>query len=105
MSAELPPDDSLLDRPEVLACLFYPRPGFTQATPANTCDLLIPVAEGVTVGARCHLADPEATNILFFHGNGEIVEDYDDIGVLYVERGINFVAVELAVIRQNFQHL
>ena len=94
MSAELPPDDSLLDRPEVLACLFYPRPGFTQATPANTCDLLIPVAEGVMVGARCHLADPEATNILFFHGNGEIAEDYDDLGPLFARCRINFLMAD-----------
>jgi len=94
MSADLHPDDSLLDRPEVLACLFYPRSGFPQDSPVNTRDLAIPVAEGVTVGARCHLADPEAANILFFHGNGEIVQDYDDIGALYVERGINFVAVD-----------
>jgi alpha-beta hydrolase superfamily lysophospholipase len=94
MFADLPPDDSPLDRPEVLACLFYPRSGFPQDSPANTRDLAIPVAEGVEVGARCHLADPEAANILFFHGNGEIAEDYDDIGALYVERRINFLAVD-----------
>ena len=94
MSADPHPDDSLLDRPEVLACLFYPRSSFAQDSPANARDLAIPVAEGVVVGARCHLADPEAANILFFHGNGEIVQDYDDIGTLYVERGINFVAVD-----------
>lgn len=94
MSADPHPDDSLLDRPEVLACLFYPRSSFAQDPPANACDLVIPVAEGVVVGARCHLAGSEAVTILFFHGNGEIVEDYDDIGALYVERGINFVAVD-----------
>jgi len=94
MSADLPPDDSLLDQPEVLACLFYPRPGFDQNPPANACDLTIPVAEGVVIGARCHLTDPEAANILFFHGNGETAEDYDDIGALYVERGINFVVID-----------
>ena len=94
MSADSHPEDSLLDRPEVLACLFYPRSGFPQDSPANTRDLAIPVAKGVVVGARCHLADPEAANILFFHGNGEIVQDYDDIGALYVERGINFLAVD-----------
>lgn len=67
MSTDLPPDDSPLDRPEVVACLFYPRPGFAQDPPANACDLTIPVAEGVVIGARCHLANPEAANILLFH--------------------------------------
>jgi len=94
MVADSPPDDWPLDRPEVLAYLFYPRSSFARDSADDIHDLSIPVAEGVEVGARCHLADSAATNILFFHGNGEIVEDYDDIGALYVERGINFVAVD-----------
>ena len=94
MSAEPSATAWLLDRPEALAGLFYPRPDFAEDTPANAHELSIPVAEGVVVGARCHLADSEATTLLFFHGNGEIVRDYDDIGALYVERGINFIAVD-----------
>lgn len=94
MTADFSVDCSSLDRPEVLACLFYPRRGDNQEAPAGACDLTIPVAETVTVGARAHLADPSAANILFFHGNGEIVEDYDEIGACYVEREINFVAVD-----------
>ena len=94
MIANLPPDDWPLDRPEVITYLFYPRASFARDSADDVRDLSIPVAEGVEVGARCHLADSAATNILFFHGNGEIVEDYDDIGALYVERGINFVAVD-----------
>ncbi len=94
MSAEPFPDDSPLDRSDVLAYLFYPRSSFARDSADDIPDLAIPVADGVEVGARCHLADAEATNILFFHGNGEIVEDYDDIGALYVEREINFIAVD-----------
>ncbi|HPE73675.1 MAG TPA: alpha/beta hydrolase, partial [Candidatus Competibacter sp.] len=73
MSAEPSANAWLLDRPEALAGLFYPRPDFAEDTPANSHELSIPVAEGVVVGARCHLADSEATTLLFFHGNGEIV--------------------------------
>ncbi|MDG4583442.1 MAG: alpha/beta hydrolase [Candidatus Competibacter sp.] len=94
MSAAPSTNTWLLDRPAALAGLFYPRPDFAEDIPANCRDLSIPVAEGVALGARCHLADSEATTLLFFHGNGEIVRDYDDIGALYVERGINFVAVD-----------
>ena len=97
MSAEPSATAWLLDRPETLAGLFYPRPDFAEDTSADARELSIPVAEGVVVGARCHLADSEATTILFFHGNGGIVRDYDDIGALYVERGINFVAVDYRV--------
>ena len=75
MSTDLPPDDWPLDRPEVIACLFYPRSSFARDSSSDIRDLSIPVVEGVEVGARCHLADAAATNILFFHGNGEIAED------------------------------
>ncbi|MBK8185334.1 MAG: alpha/beta fold hydrolase [Candidatus Competibacteraceae bacterium] len=94
MPANFSTDCSLLDRPEVLACLFYPRPGFSRGSLANAPDLSIAVAEDVVVGGRGYLADPAGTNILFFHGNGEIVQDYDDIGAFYVARGINFIAVD-----------
>ena len=94
MPADSSFDHTLLDRPEVLAGLFYPRSGCAWEAPANACDLLIPVADGVVVGARGHRASPAAANILFFHGNGELAEDYDDLGALYVEREINFLVVD-----------
>jgi hypothetical protein len=31
---------------------------------------------------------------LFFHGNGEIASDYDDIGPLYTQAGINFFVAD-----------
>ena len=94
MTADVISDRALLDRPDVLACLFHPRRGFAGPPSAGSRDLAVPVAEGVTIGARFHSADPAASTILFFHGNGEIVRDYDDIGALYVERGLNFLAVD-----------
>ena len=33
-------------------------------------------------------------NILFFHGNGEIVADYDEMGPMYNGMGINFLPVD-----------
>ncbi len=84
-----------LDVPEVLAVLFHPRPEL-ESTPAvaPSCDVMIPVAADVSIGARFHLAGESATNILFFHGNGEIVADYHDLGALYTRMGINFLAVD-----------
>jgi len=40
------------------------------------------------------MAEPAGPNLLFFHGNGEIVADYDEIGPLYNRMGINFLAVD-----------
>lgn len=82
------------DRPEVKAALFYPRQD-TTPTPVGAQDHGIEVEAGVTLGARFFLAaDPAAVNILFFHGNGEVVADYDDAGPQYNAQGINFLAVD-----------
>lgn len=96
-------DYSVLDRPEVLMFLFHPRPEpdgfqFLRADqpdqPAIATDVMIPVAEDVAIGARFHMAEKSAGNILFFHGNGEIVADYDELGAVYIKMGINFLAVD-----------
>jgi len=55
---------------------------------------MIPVQGEIVVGACFHFAGKDAPNILFFHGNGEIVADYDDIGPLYTKLGINFLPVD-----------
>jgi fermentation-respiration switch protein FrsA (DUF1100 family) len=88
-------DYSALDRPEILMFLFHPRPEW--GAPGSTEgaeDVLIPVEENVVVGGRFYLADKEAVNILFFHGNGEIVADYEDLAPFYTKMGINFLPVD-----------
>ncbi len=90
-----PIDYSLLDRPEILQHLFHPRPEPRAAVaPDGSIDLRVPVAPGVSLGARLHPAGAAAATLLFFHGNGEIVADYDDLGPLYARLGINFLAVD-----------
>jgi len=88
-------DYSELDRPEILTFLFHPRPewGGLEADDRGE-DLLIPVEMDVVVGARFHMAEESAPNILFFHGNGEIVADYNDLGSAYNRIGINFLPVD-----------
>jgi fermentation-respiration switch protein FrsA (DUF1100 family) len=96
-------DYSILDRPEVLQFLFHPRPELApsafQVTDAaglnpDEKDFLIPVEEKVVIGARFHMAQKSDANILFFHGNGEIVADYDELGPVYNQMGANFLAVD-----------
>lgn len=88
-------DFSSLDRPEVLQVVFHPRPEMRRAVPdAAWTDVAIPVEPGVTIGGRFHLKDPAWANILFFHGNGEIVADYDELGELYHESEVNFLPVD-----------
>lgn len=96
-------DYSVLDRPEVLMFLFHPRselPGsiLQTAAPENAMalpkDILIPVKDDVAIGARFHMAEKSGASILFFHGNGEIVADYDELGPIYNQMGANFLAVD-----------
>jgi len=88
-------DYSALDRPEVLNFLFHPRPDWGPAVDRpDARDILIPVAPEVSIGARFHTAAPEAPNLLFFHGNGEIVSDYDDVAPVYRDMGVNFAPVD-----------
>jgi fermentation-respiration switch protein FrsA (DUF1100 family) len=96
-------DFSVLDRPEVLMYLFHPRPEAPGRTseptsgdagfPART-DVMIPVEKNVVIGGRYHMATASACNILFFHGNGEIVADYDELSGIYHQIGANFLAVD-----------
>ncbi|MGD9331833.1 MAG: alpha/beta fold hydrolase [Desulfobacterales bacterium] len=87
-------DYTLLDRPEVSATLFHPRREAAQAIDGPGHSIDIPVADDHTIGARWHMGSDTGANILFFHGNGEIVADYDELGPLYNSLGINLLAVD-----------
>ncbi|MBW2144953.1 MAG: alpha/beta fold hydrolase [Deltaproteobacteria bacterium] len=88
-------DYSSLDHPEVLALLFHPRPEWSAPAEGDGVEVMsIPVEDGVSLGAKLHQAGKSAPVILFFHGNGEIVSDYDDLGPMYVRMGINFFPVD-----------
>lgn len=88
-------DYSVLDRPWVLGTLFHPRPEQRSAAgAAGAVELAIPVGEGVSLGARHHPAGPDSPTVLFFHGNGEIVADYDNIGPVYRRLGLGFLPVD-----------
>ena len=83
---------SILDRPDILQFAFYPRKDVRKG-PSNSTDYLVPVEGGVSIGCRFYIHHRGSPSILFFHGNGEVVSDYDGIAPLYNQRGINlFVA-------------
>lgn len=88
-------DYSRFDRPEILMVTFHPRRE-ASAFPSggSSRELLIPVEEGVEIDCRFHHGDTSYPNILFFHGNGEIAADYNDIGPMYNQIGANFMAVD-----------
>jgi len=88
-------DFSSFDNPGLLSFLFHPRKESPGSLPLeNAEDILIPVGDNEVIGAKLHHGDKKAPTILFFHGNGEIVSDYDDLGPLYTEMNINFLPVD-----------
>ena len=88
-------DYSLLDQPAISNILFHPRPELGHSMSAtNDSRIMIAVEADIHVGARFHLSAKSGANILFFHGNGEIVADYDDFGHIINQMDINFLAVD-----------
>jgi pimeloyl-ACP methyl ester carboxylesterase len=94
-------DYAQLDRPELSRLIFYPRTEsaalggrLSDNAKKNRQDHLIPVAPDVHIGSRFHLSQFKGVTILFFHGNGEIVADYDDLGPIFNELGVNLIAVD-----------
>lgn len=85
-------DYSILDDPDALQFVFYPRHGWT-SPPAGASDHMVPVEANISVFVRFYLTQSDRPSILFFHGNGEIACDYDWIAPLYHRVGVNlFVA-------------
>ncbi len=71
--------------------LFHPRKSYQDI---GENDILIDVEEDVQVGARFHLISQSSSTILFFHGNGEISSEYDDIARVYNQKNINFIIAD-----------
>lgn len=88
-------DYATFDRPEILSVLFHPRREWQHSSSDSPAeDLLIPVETDVVISARFHSVQNSGPMVLFFHGNGEIASDYDDIGPLYNRLGIHFLVVD-----------
>jgi alpha-beta hydrolase superfamily lysophospholipase len=86
-------DYSAIDRPELLVYVFYPRDEKSPC-PRYAFDLSVPVEDGVSVACRFFEGDKAWPWILYFHGNGEVVSDYDEIAPIYFKRKLNLVVAD-----------
>jgi len=85
-------DYSVLDLPQFQQLIFYTRAYWTEP-PSGTADHMVSVEGGISVSCRFYPVARSSPSILFFHGNGEVACEYDDIAPLYHQQGINlFVA-------------
>jgi len=83
-----------LDQKEFLSHIFYPEKIAPTPLPPGSIDVEIEVDADINIGCRFYVHDQKSPNILFFHGNGESVTDYDDIGPLFAKAGMNLFVTE-----------
>jgi hypothetical protein len=86
-------DYTSADKPSVLVNVFFPV-AYQTDCPAGAFDLSVPVGEDATIVCRFHQAGAGWPWVLFFHGNGEVVSDYDDISTYFAEKGLNLVIAD-----------
>ena len=87
-------DLSFLDRPEILGVIFYPRKShYRKHSRPDARNHFVEVEKGIRIGCRFYTKGLDCPSLLYFHGNGEIVDDYDWSAPFYNDVGVNlFVA-------------
>ncbi|HSW35714.1 MAG TPA: alpha/beta hydrolase [Candidatus Limnocylindrales bacterium] len=83
----------VIDNSSLLSYLFYPRRQHNKPS-GGAFDLNVPLEGNVSIVGRAYPGQEENPWILYFHGNGEVVSDYDGIAHLYTDRGLNLLVVD-----------
>lgn len=82
----------VLDSPEVRAFVFHPRRALGPGRGGEW--VFFEASDGVKIGCKFWGEGGNAPLILYFHGNGEIVTDYDDIAPEYLRRGLQLLVAD-----------
>jgi alpha-beta hydrolase superfamily lysophospholipase len=88
-----PPMISLLDHPALGPTIFFPRPSFS-LPPAGACDVILEVDPAVRLHARIHPNPDAIATIVLFHGNGEVVSDYDAAAPSFAHAGGSLAVID-----------
>ena len=84
--------DSIFDSDDFNDSLFFPRRSLS-AAPAGAVDRDVDVP-GETLHLRWHRLLDAAATVLLFHGNGEVVADYDDVAPSFAAVGAELAVVD-----------
>jgi len=87
------PNYSEIDQPSVLSYVFYPREDHT-TVPAYAFDVSVPVDDDVSIVCRFYRGNEGWPWIIYFHGNGEVVSDYDEVAPFYFKYKLNLVVAD-----------
>jgi alpha-beta hydrolase superfamily lysophospholipase len=86
---------ALWDHPEIVYRLFFPRQESAgEPNPLNAKNHFIKVVDNIAIGCRFYPVRNDAPNILYFHGNGETVPDYDYVAPVYQKKGLNLFVTD-----------
>ena len=80
-----------MNKAQIINSIFYPR---QSNIPKDEKDHLIDTPDGEIIGARFFLKDKKLPTIIFFHGNAELAQEYDDIANYYNRFNLNFIVVD-----------
>lgn len=83
---------TIFDRDDFNERLFFPRSD-TSPPPPHASDHAVDVP-GARLHLRIHRAPTSRATILLFHGNGEVVADYDGLAPAYARAGADLAVVD-----------
>lgn len=84
---------SIFDSEVFNANLFFPRTD-SSSKPENTEEYYIDAPGGIRIHVRLHPNPTANLSLLFFHGNGEIVADYDNLAGLFSSLGVELIIAD-----------
>jgi len=80
----------MISKDNLINSIFYARP--TSSKDEN--DHLVEVEDSISVGVRFYLKDKTFNNILFFHGNAELAQEYSDIASFFHSFNMNLIVAD-----------
>ena len=80
-----------MNKNKIINSIFFPRKSHIDK---KINDRLVEVEEGIEVGVSFFIKDASFDNILFFHGNAELAQEYGDIASFYHSVNCNFIVAD-----------
>ena len=84
---------SIFDSNKFNQNLFFPRPDEKNLF-KTADDIFVEVEPGCKIHLRRHIKDKAKFSLLFFHGNGEIVSDYDILAQYFTALGCELIVCD-----------
>ena len=76
---------------DIINSIFFPRKSYK---PKKNNDHILNVENNIVVGISFYINDLGNYNLLFFHGNAELAQEYKDIGAIFNTYGINLIVAD-----------